>query len=274
MAANYPTVVRRFQAHVDGTEYVMAGHMNDVQDELVAVQNTLGVRPHVYKPPSGAGTSYASVGNRLDDMQGDLISQQDQIDDIVGASKDGWSLPLVSVHATGTTIPATKDTTNVLPSDWYAMRWNRMAIDTNGAYAPGPYLTIPKTGWWILTARVMMHTPSIPNTVEHALYGRMRILSSANSQQTVNWDLAAADSSSQGTTHAWHRLTLASAWDFYVGDRVSIELRHDFFPTNTGQGTPAKSSLVGATRCQLTYVRGLPAGVQRDMYQLDDEIGT
>ncbi|MFE9834044.1 hypothetical protein ACFYP4_02675 [Streptomyces sp. NPDC005551] len=274
MTANYPTIVRKFQQHVDGTEFVMAGHMNDAQDEITAIQSTLGPRPHVYTPVSGNPTTYTSVATRLDTVQRKQASQQGQIDDLISASDEGWALPIASVHATGTTIPATKTTSDVLPSDWYNMRWNRASLDTNGAYSAGPYLTIPKTGWWILTARVMMHTPSIPNTVEHALYGRMRILSSTSAHQTVNWDLAAADSSSQGTTHAWHRLTLAAAWDFYVGDRVSIQLRHDFFPTNSGQGTPAKSSLTAATRLQLTYVRGLPDYAARDYYQLDDEIGT
>lgn len=274
MPANYPTIVRKFQPHQDGTEYVMAAHVNDLQDEVGALEGTLGVKPHIYTPASGAATTYSSVASRLTTIQRLQDTQQDQLDDLVDASHEGWALPIVSVHASGTAVKPTVDTDDVVPSDWTSMRWTKKNIDTNGAYAPGPYITIPKTGWWILTSRVMMHTPAIPNTVEHALYGRMRVLSSENSQQTVNWDLAASDSASQGTTHAWHRLSMSSAWDFYTGDRIVIQLRHDFFPTNTGQGTPAKTTLTAMCRLQLTYIRGLPAGTSRDAFQLDDEIDT
>lgn len=272
MAANYPTVVRKFQQHQDGTEYVMAGHMNTVQDELTSIQSTVGVNPHVYTDTTGFQLMYPSVTYRLNEVQQKVDAQQKLINQLQAASQDGWNLPITSVHATGTSIPATKQTTAVVVSDWYPMRWNRVHIDTNGAYAPGTTLTIPKTGWWILTARIMMHTPVIPVTVEHHLWGRMRILSSTVDNQTVNFDLSVGDSSSQGTTHAWHRITLATAWDFYAGDQVSIQCRHDFFPTNTGQGTPAKQTLVAATRAQLTYVRGLPSGTHRDIFLMDDEL--
>lgn len=274
MAANYPTIVRRFSPHQDGTEYVMAGHMNDVQDELVAVQSTLGPKPHIYNPSSGNPTAYGSVASRLDTVQRSQDTMQRQINSLLDASQEGWSQPIASVFATGTSIPPTKNTQGVQPSDWYSMMWTRVSIDTHGAYSKGYYLTIPKTGWWILTARVMMATPVIPNTVEHALYGRMRILSSANSTQTTNYDLAAGDSASQGNTQAWHRITLATAWDFYAGDKVAIQLRHDFFPTNTGQATPAKFSISAGCRLQVTYIRGLPGGAKRDTFQFDDEIGT
>lgn len=274
MTANYPTIVRKFQPHQDGTEYVMAAHMNDVQDETAATQQTLGIRPHIYTAASGTQTSYASVAARLDAAQRKIDAQQAQIDQLLDASKSGWSLPIVAIHGTNTVIPATKNTNSVQPSDWYSQIWNRKYIDTNGAYSPGPYITIPKTGWWILTARTMMETPDIPNNVEHTLWGRMRVISSTNAGQETRYDLAAGNSSSQGDEHGWHRLTQAAAWAFYAGDRVSIQLRHDFFPTDVGQSTPAKTSQVALTRAQMTYIRGLPSGTIPDVYRFPDEIDT
>jgi len=57
--AVYPNSVRTFSTHVDLSENVFALHVNDLQDELVAVQTELGVTPK--------GT-YPSVRTRLDGL--------------------------------------------------------------------------------------------------------------------------------------------------------------------------------------------------------------
>lgn len=64
MAAVYPGSIRAFTTHVDLTETVFALHMNDAQDEIMAIQNTLGTNPQ------GAATSPATVGNRIAILEG------------------------------------------------------------------------------------------------------------------------------------------------------------------------------------------------------------
>lgn len=273
MAANYPTIVRKFSPHADGTEYVMAAHMNAAQDEITAVQSTLGTKPHVRNRTNGSPTAYSTVGARLDSIQTTQDTQQTQINGLLDDSKTGWALPIASVQDTGTSIPATVNTHSVQPSDWYNLTWRYKVLDTNGAFSQNStYLTIPQTGWWILTSRTMMHDPSVPDTVQHILWGRVRVRSTHPGQVT-DYDLAAADSTAPGGAEGWHRLTMACAWNFYQGDQVMVQVRHDFLPTNSGQPTPTKSSQTAMSRTQLTYIRGLPATVGV-MPQFDDEVGT
>jgi microcystin-dependent protein len=63
MAAVYPGAVRAFTTKIDLEMTVFALHMNDVQDEIAAVQNVLGTNPQ------GAATGPATVGKRITDLE-------------------------------------------------------------------------------------------------------------------------------------------------------------------------------------------------------------
>lgn len=62
--ATYPGAVRSFTTKIDYTDTVFALHMNDAQDEITAIQNTLGTNPQ------GAATGPATVGKRIADLEG------------------------------------------------------------------------------------------------------------------------------------------------------------------------------------------------------------
>lgn len=60
MAAVYPASVKTFTTKVDETDRVRAAHMNDVQDEVAAIQAAIGTSPGVH-----GSESYATVNARL-----------------------------------------------------------------------------------------------------------------------------------------------------------------------------------------------------------------
>lgn len=80
MAAAYPSSVKVFTTHVNVTEVIDAGHPNTIQDEVVAIESTLGVTPNLSTTPSPSGTftatstSYANVGARLANIETGIVS--------------------------------------------------------------------------------------------------------------------------------------------------------------------------------------------------------
>lgn len=254
MVANYPTIVRKFQNHVDGTEYVMAGHMNAVQDEVTAIESTLGAKPNVFNPTNGNPTAYSTVGDRLDNVQRSQANQQGEIDSLLDASNNGWSLPIANIFASGTNIPPTKSTHHVaVPSDWYRINWTAKMLDTDGIFNGGPSLTVPKSGWWIITSASTMKNPITSPEVTHNVWCRMKV------DGTVPYEIAKADSSAPGDSGGWHRLTTACGIELFAGDRVYMEYRHDFIATDPSVNI-ARSTQAATCRVQLTYVRALPGG--------------
>ena len=80
MAASYPSSVRVFSTHVNVTEIIDAGHPNSLQDEVVAIETTLGTSPNVSTAPSSSGTfntssyTYADVNSRLANIETGIVS--------------------------------------------------------------------------------------------------------------------------------------------------------------------------------------------------------
>ncbi|MFD4858441.1 hypothetical protein [Streptomyces atratus] len=270
MAANYPTIVRKFTNHQDGTEYVMAGHMNTVQDEISAVQTVLGINPNVYTRAAGTTLKYATVTARLNAAQQQIDSQQRTIDGLLDASKNGWSLPISSVYASGTAIPPTKSNNHVAyPSDWYKVRWTSPIVDTDGAYSPGFYVTIPKDGWWIVTSTTTMKNPVWDVNVEHNVWVRLKIVGAT--PNSAAYEIAKGESSVPMNSGGWHRMSAAGGVEMFAGDRVYLEVRHDYIAQDPAQYP--KSTLSASSRMQLTYIRALPNNVpSRNAFYLPDEL--
>lgn len=80
MAASYPSSVKVFTTKVNTTQVIDASHPNSVQDEVVAIQNTIGVSPNVSTTPSPSGSfngtsnSFASVSARLANIETGVVS--------------------------------------------------------------------------------------------------------------------------------------------------------------------------------------------------------
>lgn len=80
MAAAYPSSVKVFSTHVNITEVIDAGHPNTIQEEVVAIESTLGVTPSLSTTPSpsgtfnGTSTSYSTVSARLANIETGVVS--------------------------------------------------------------------------------------------------------------------------------------------------------------------------------------------------------
>lgn len=80
MAAAYPSSVKVFTTHVNVTEVIDAGHPNTIQDEVVAIESTLGVTPNLSTTPNpsgtftGTSTSYSNVSARLANIETGVVS--------------------------------------------------------------------------------------------------------------------------------------------------------------------------------------------------------
>jgi len=79
MTASYPNSVKAFTTHVNVTEVIDAGHPNSIQDEVVAIESTLGTTPSVATAASATGwantsTDYTTVSGRLANIEKGVVA--------------------------------------------------------------------------------------------------------------------------------------------------------------------------------------------------------
>lgn len=80
MAASYPSSIRIFTSKANVTDIIDASHPNFLQEEVVAIESTLGVSPNVSTAPSSAGTfnatstTFATVSARLANIETGVVS--------------------------------------------------------------------------------------------------------------------------------------------------------------------------------------------------------
>ena len=80
MAASYPISIRSFSTKRNILDIVDASDPNGLQEEVVAIEATLGVNPNVSTSPSSSGTfavsstSYSSVSARLANIETGIVS--------------------------------------------------------------------------------------------------------------------------------------------------------------------------------------------------------
>lgn len=129
MAAVYPKQYKSFPVHKNLVEDIDASHVNNLQDEVLALQQTLGINPHQATGLTMKTNTYASVGARLDAIQ------------------RGQGIPASYVVKTSDTVPGgvvkTIAFTGPTPGQDPEGLWNGRSITTN------------RTGWWLVSGRVM-----------------------------------------------------------------------------------------------------------------------
>lgn len=80
MAASYPSSVRVFTTKTNITDVIDASHPNFLQEEVVAIESTIGVNPSVSTSPSSSGTfnatstTFASIAARLANIETGIVS--------------------------------------------------------------------------------------------------------------------------------------------------------------------------------------------------------
>lgn len=80
MAASYPSQVAIFPTHVNLTEIIDAAHPNNIQNEVVAIEASLGTNPQISSTPNpsstfnASSTEFASVSERLNNIEVGIVS--------------------------------------------------------------------------------------------------------------------------------------------------------------------------------------------------------
>jgi hypothetical protein len=128
MAAVYPKQYKSFTVHKNLVEDIDASHVNNLQDEVLALQQTLGILPHQDTGLKMKTNTYSSVASRLDAIQ------------------RGHGIPACYVSKTSDSVKgsATKTISFSRPTT---------AQDPEALFN-GHSITANRTGWWIVFGRV------------------------------------------------------------------------------------------------------------------------
>lgn len=79
MTASYPNSVKAFTTHVNVTEVIDAGHPNSIQEEIVAIEATIGTTPSIATAATASGwsntaTDYTTVSDRLANIEKGVLA--------------------------------------------------------------------------------------------------------------------------------------------------------------------------------------------------------
>lgn len=79
MTASYPGSVKTFSTHVNVTEIIDAGHPNALQEEVAAIENTIGTSPTVATAATATGwantaTDYGTINARLANIEKGVVA--------------------------------------------------------------------------------------------------------------------------------------------------------------------------------------------------------
>ncbi|MFE2101071.1 hypothetical protein [Streptomyces sp. NPDC059468] len=129
MAAVYPKQYKSFTVHKNLVEDIDASHVNNLQDEVLAVQQTLGINPHQDVTLKMKTNTWASVGARMSAIQ------------------RGQGTPAVFLQKSADAVPRPSTGTKTK-----TISFPRPSYDPEGLWN-GSTITANRTGWWIITAR-------------------------------------------------------------------------------------------------------------------------
>lgn len=78
--ASYPSAIAIFTAKVNVTDIIDASHPNNIQDEVTAIESTLGTEPRLSTSPSSGGTysniatTYTTLKDRLANIEQGIVA--------------------------------------------------------------------------------------------------------------------------------------------------------------------------------------------------------
>jgi hypothetical protein len=234
MPAVYPVSVKTFLPKTDNIDTVWAAHVNDLQNEVTAIEKTVGTNPANWEgfnmpfianermpPPElalGRAKKYADIGTRLDALQRQLtwattLIQLDASDLEPGAIKPQKptqpKTPVAQIRASGQPVTAGAN-------DWSTFRWTSAVWDPFRMYQGGTRIYCGLTGFWMITAQIKADPGPYRRGDFHFVHTRMLV----NGQE-----IGGQDSLLESEDGIFHRLniTWAGKWskDQYVEVQVS-----------------------------------------------------
>jgi hypothetical protein len=186
MAAVYPKQYKQFTTHKNLVEDIDASHVNGLQDEVLAIQQTLGITPHQDTALKMKTNTYASVAARLDAMQ------------------RGYGIPACYLSKSADSVydDKTKTISFAKPAAY---------ADPEGLFN-GHSITANRSGWWIVMGRVLWY-----NAKGALATGADRQINIAvGGSQVMSQDLQPV---SDGNTH------MHIAWQGWVRAGLAIDLQ-------------------------------------------------
>ncbi len=188
MTAVYPGQIRPFSTKVNFIMDIDASHINDLQDEVDAIETTLG------RDPQNDGALFGGSA---------LVNPN--VSTRVSNAESGANHPFVSLAYSGATNGWFPGSPSVIP--WTA----KVGTDTNGAWSSGANLTVPRTGYYSITSYASMATATSAPVSSHAyifrLWAGAALLTGATSAQpgganyTVELNLAWQGFLNKGDTY-------------------------------------------------------------------------
>jgi hypothetical protein len=131
MAAVYPKQYKSFTTHKNLVEDIDASHVNNLQDEVLALQQTLGILPHQDTTLKMKTNTWSSVGARI------------------SAAQRGQGVPAVFLSKSADAIPRHSS-----PPFSKNISFPKPGYDPEGLWN-GSSITANRTGFWVITGRAI-----------------------------------------------------------------------------------------------------------------------
>jgi hypothetical protein len=156
MTATFPSSVRQFTAKVDIQDTILADHVNSLQDEVRAVETTIGTTPltSVYTGTFSQGSTWTSLSARLQNIEVGLVNGTGSSG--AYASLSGGSTITAAGQATGLTLqPASGNASNLFTTK-SSGGTTGFIVDSTGTPKVGTYnvLYVNSTDYTTLTANI------------------------------------------------------------------------------------------------------------------------
>ncbi|MFE5853219.1 hypothetical protein ACFQ61_08355 [Streptomyces sp. NPDC056500] len=237
MPAVYPMSVRSWAPKIDQVDTVWAAHVNDLQNELAAVERVVGINPHAWAgwPPTagsttlrtpapvanfGRATTYATVADRLKAIQQQTTWLTLMTQLLVGQS-GGSTKPFkpaaAVIRAPGMKVPPGE-------GKWAAFRWGAADYDPNRMYQGGSNIVAPLTGFWDVSVNVWADSTTRQRNDLHFVHVRL---------MRGNDEVAGQDSLIETQTWIRHRINVSWQGRWNAGVPIRVEVSQHGASDNT-----------------------------------------
>lgn len=244
MPAVYPMSVATFTPKTDNVDIIWAAHVNDLQNEMAAVERTVGTNPHKWggwvpganieiwppragtftiKTPApiknfGQATTYASVGDRLKTMQTQMTWLTLMTQLMAGQAGQKPAPPAAAViRAPGMKLPTGADA-------WPAFKWGAADFDPNHMYHGGTNIYPPMTGYWDISVNIWADsTTKVANSL-HYVHARL---------MRGHEEVAGQDSMVETRTWIRHRINIGWQGRWTTGTPMQVQVSQHGAVDNT-----------------------------------------
>ncbi|WNI17609.1 hypothetical protein [Actinacidiphila sp. ITFR-21] len=236
MPAVYPMSVKSWTPKVDQVDTIWAAHVNDLQNELAAVERTVGANPHtwvgwspstiqprIWPPPPGSMTlktpapvanfgaakTFTDVSDRIKTIQQQTTWLTLMTQLLVGQSGTKPSKPAAAViRAPGMHVPTGEES-------WTPFKWGAADYDPNKMYHGGSTIACPVSGFWEVTVNVWADS-----TTQHANdfhFVHVRLMRGSE-------EVAGQDSIVETRTWIRHRINMAWQGRWNAGTTMQVQI--------------------------------------------------